>query len=146
MTQENFHFGNKRMPTRKHIVIVDPASHTAELESFNRLVTKHPQLFTYHLPKMMGMSSLINIETQIDAIVILGSSCSVTMQNHGKKTLTCGYRNISKKTSPSLAFATDTNFLAHLEGARSYLFSIRKSNAKVFMRLISARQILQNLI
>ena len=37
------------MPTRKHIVIIDPAAHTAELESFNRLALKHEQfsLITY---------------------------------------------------------------------------------------------------
>ena len=106
------------MPTRKHIVIVDPASHTAELESFNRLVTKHPQLFTYHLPKLMGMSSLINIETQIDAIVILGSSCSVHDAEPWQKDFNLWLSKHIQKDIPILGICYGRNFLAHLEAQK----------------------------
>ena len=43
----------------KHIVIIDPATNTAELESFNRLALNIDNFkFSYHLPGLMGMDSL----------------------------------------------------------------------------------------
>ena len=60
------------MANRKHIAVIDPAAHTAELESFNRLTAKHEHIFSYHLPQLMGLDSLENIGTKIDIIIILG--------------------------------------------------------------------------
>ena len=51
------------MANRKHIAVIDPAAHTAELESFNRLTAKHEHIFSYHLPQLMGLDSLENIGT-----------------------------------------------------------------------------------
>ena len=62
----------------KHLIVIDPAVQTAEVENFNRLATRAPQQSTYHLPAMMGLESLKRESVeQAAGIIIFGSAASV---------------------------------------------------------------------
>jgi GMP synthase-like glutamine amidotransferase len=62
-----------------HVAVIDPATSHPELDTFNKLVLREAQdmRFTYHLPSLHGMQSLLLTEGKIDVVMILGSGASV---------------------------------------------------------------------
>lgn len=61
-----------------HVAVVDPAGRHPELDCFNQLAKRNPDIFfSYHLPAMFGMDSLEDINLDPNAIIVLGSSASV---------------------------------------------------------------------
>ena len=109
----------------KHIVIIDPATNTAELESFNRLALEQDNFrFSYHLPGLMGMDSLNNLKDSIDGIIIFGSAVSVHDQNEWQQNLNIYVLDKISKSIPILGICYGHQLLAHLEGAKvGYAFS-----------------------
>ena len=61
----------------RHILVIDPAIHTPELDCFNRMAASAPVPLTYHLPALHGMSSIRCDQANATGIVVLGSASSV---------------------------------------------------------------------
>jgi GMP synthase (glutamine-hydrolysing) len=61
----------------RHILVIDPAMHTPELDCFNRMAASAPVPLTYHLPALHGMGSVKRDEGNAVGIVVLGSASSV---------------------------------------------------------------------
>jgi len=64
-------------PHTGHIVVIDPATHTPELDCFNGIARRSTLPTTYHLPALHGLDSLDREKTAIAGVVILGSGASV---------------------------------------------------------------------
>jgi GMP synthase (glutamine-hydrolysing) len=62
---------------RRHILVIDPAMHTPELDCFNRMAASAPVPLTYHLPALHGLASIRRAEANATGIVVLGSASSV---------------------------------------------------------------------
>ncbi len=61
----------------RHLAVIDPAVNTAETDCFNRIVLESRIPVTYHLPKLSGMESLLQLKSPPAGILILGSGSSV---------------------------------------------------------------------
>ena len=61
----------------RHVLVIDPAMVTPELDCFNRMAATAALPLTYHLPAMRGMGSIHRDESNLAGIVILGSASSV---------------------------------------------------------------------
>jgi GMP synthase-like glutamine amidotransferase len=61
----------------KHVLFIDPAVHTPELDCFNRMARCSPIPLTYHLPALHGMASVLRAEEDAVGLVIGGSASSV---------------------------------------------------------------------
>ncbi len=64
----------------RHVLVIDPAMVTPELDCFNRMAATAQLPLTYHLPAMRGMGSLHRDEENLAGIVVLGSASSVNDQ------------------------------------------------------------------
>lgn len=60
-----------------HIVVIDPAVETPEIDCFNHLSSRSDARFTYHLPAIFGFETLTSLEEPIHGIIVLGSLASV---------------------------------------------------------------------
>jgi GMP synthase (glutamine-hydrolysing) len=61
----------------KQIAIIDPFVKSPALHCFNYLVDSTGLRATYHLPSLLGMSSLLNVERTTQAFIVLGSASHV---------------------------------------------------------------------
>jgi len=62
---------------RPHLAVIDPATHTPEVDCFNAMARRSPLPLTYHLPALHGLDSLHREGPDLAGIVILGSGASV---------------------------------------------------------------------
>lgn len=62
----------------RHILVIDPAVRSPELDCFNRMATSAPLPLTYHLPALYGMASIHADASGVAGIVVLGSASSPT--------------------------------------------------------------------
>ncbi len=61
----------------RHVMVIDPAMYTPELDCFNRMATVAELPLTYHLPAMHGMGSIQRDEANLAGVIVLGSASSV---------------------------------------------------------------------
>jgi GMP synthase (glutamine-hydrolysing) len=61
----------------RHVLVIDPAVHTPELDCFNRMAASAALPLTYHLPALHGVASIRRDEAGAAGIVVLGSASSV---------------------------------------------------------------------
>ncbi len=61
----------------RHVLVIDPALQTPELDCFNRMAANAPLPLTYHLPGLHGMASIQRDDDNVAGIVVLGSASSV---------------------------------------------------------------------
>lgn len=64
------------MVRARHVMVIDPAINTPELDCFNRMAAVAELPLTYHLPAMYGLGSLRRDEN-LAGVVILGSASSM---------------------------------------------------------------------
>lgn len=120
------------MPTTKrHIVVIDPAQHTPELDAFNRLSLRHQgSYFTYHLPALFGVSSLADMPVPPSGIIIMGSAASVhdqlVWQNELRNYLS---QQISQEV-PILGLCYGHQLLAYMLGATIGFYNDQQEKLK----------------
>ncbi|MEO8703415.1 MAG: hypothetical protein ABI867_25435 [Kofleriaceae bacterium] len=101
-----------------HILVIDPAAHTPELDCFNRMAAGAPVPLTYHLPALHGMSSIHRDEDGAIGIVVLGSASSVNDALPWQAELGEWLLAHMHDRVPTLGLCFGHQLIAHLFGAR----------------------------
>lgn len=110
------------MPSKQkpmHLVVVDPGGRIPELDNYNRLVLRNSEVrFSYHLPALFGMSSLEQLEEKPEALIIFGSSASVTEDLPWQKPLHAWIKRHLDAGLPTLGICYGHQLIAHLFGGK----------------------------
>lgn len=107
----------KQAPERMHIAVVDPGGRVPELDNYNRLVLRNPEVrFSYHLPALFGMSSLQLLAEKAEAIIIFGSSASVTEGLPWQAAFHTWVKEQTENNLPTLGICYGHQLIAHLYG------------------------------
>jgi GMP synthase (glutamine-hydrolysing) len=106
-----------------HILVIDPAMETAELDCFNRISVASPLPCTYHLPALYGMDSILRDEEGAVGIVIFGSSSSVNDRHPWQPSLESWLLPKMQKKIPTIGFCYGHQMIAHMFGSKvDFLF------------------------
>lgn len=100
----------------KHVMVIDPAVRTPELDCFNRIALGSPLPATYHLPALHGMDSVKRREGGIAGIVILGSASSVCDDRPWQRQLIEWLTPRLRSGTPSLGLCFGHQLIAHCFG------------------------------
>jgi len=113
-----------------HVLVIDPAVKTPELETYNRLVLTSPVPLSYHLPALFGFSSIHQTDnTPILGIVILGSLSSVNEGLPWQKELATFIQRHFEKKTPLLGLCFGHQLIAHTFGGKvEYVFPDQKKH------------------
>jgi GMP synthase (glutamine-hydrolysing) len=107
----------------RHILVIDPAMHTPELDCFNRMAAGALVPLTYHLPALHGMASIRRDEASAIGIVVLGSASSVNDRLPWQLELGEWLRPRMDDGLPTLGLCFGHQLIGQLLGARvEYLF------------------------
>jgi GMP synthase-like glutamine amidotransferase len=108
----------------RHILVVDPAMHTPELDCFNRMAAGAPLPLTYHLPALHGMASIRRDDASAVGIVVLGSASSVNDRLPWQAELGDWLRARMELGVPTLGLCFGHQLIAALFGAHvEFLFA-----------------------
>lgn len=118
------------MNSQAHIVVIDPAMNTAELECFNRMARRSPLPLTYHLPAMRGLQSLRSEAMEsAKGLVILGSASSVHDRLPWQPELEAWLMPHLERGLPTLGICYGHQMLATMFGGRvDYVFPDKKKH------------------
>jgi GMP synthase (glutamine-hydrolysing) len=107
----------------RHILVIDPAMHTPELDCFNRMASISPVPLTYHLPALHGLGSIRRDEDNAAGIVVLGSASSVNDRLPWQRELGDWLLPRMNEGIPTLGLCFGHQLIGDLLGARvDYLF------------------------
>jgi GMP synthase (glutamine-hydrolysing) len=101
-----------------HIMVIDPAARTPELDCFNRMAAEAPLPLTYHLPGLHGTASLAHDQVSTRGIVILGSATSVHDNLPWQQRLAEWLLPKLRLGIPTLGLCFGHQLVAHMFGGR----------------------------
>ncbi|MCB0405897.1 MAG: gamma-glutamyl-gamma-aminobutyrate hydrolase family protein [Bdellovibrionales bacterium] len=99
---------------KDHIVVIDPAVRTPELDCFNHLALTSPLPLSYHLPALHGMATLETEGVGAKGVIVLGSSSSVLENRDWQVSL--GRWLKQRSGVPMLGICFGHQLFAHLYG------------------------------
>lgn len=106
-------------PEPMHIAVVDPGGRVPELDNYNRIVLRNPEVrFSYHLPALFGMSSLELLEDKPEAMIIFGSSASVYESLPWQAPFHSWVKTQLDGGLPTLGICYGHQLIAHLYGSK----------------------------
>ncbi len=120
---------------RPHVAVIDPAAHTAELDTFNHLARRAPLTLTYHLPGLFGLDSLRRSEAAIAGVIVLGSSTSVYDSLPWQRELSDWLLPKMKGGTPTFGICFGHQLIAHLFGARVGFLTPAKDKVQGFRQI-----------
>ncbi len=107
----------------RHVLVIDPAMQTPELDSFNRMVATSPLPLSYHLPAMFGMGSIARDDSNVAGVIVLGSASSVNDKLPWQAELGAWVDKRMRDGVPTLGLCFGHQLIASLCGAKvDFLF------------------------
>jgi len=111
----------------KVIMVIDPAVHTPELDSFNLLADLSATNCTYHLPAMYGFDSFRYDPEVVAGIIILGSAASVYDDLPWQRPLEAFVAKMIDADIPVIGCCYGLQMIAHMYGGEiGYVRSSRE--------------------
>jgi GMP synthase (glutamine-hydrolysing) len=122
---------NSTSPAKtSHLLVIDPAVKTPELDCFNRIALRSSWPATYHLPALGSMQSLREPLGEIVGIILLGSNSSVNEELFWKKELEAWLRPKMEQGIPTLGLCYGHQLIAQMFGAKiDFVFPDRRKYA-----------------
>jgi GMP synthase (glutamine-hydrolysing) len=102
----------------KHILVVDPAVETPELDCFNHLSSLSKVHYSYHLPAIYGFETLTSVNQQIDGVIVLGSMASVHDRRPWQKPLEAWLGSIMDRSIPLFGICYGHQMIAAMFGGQ----------------------------
>lgn len=101
-----------------HIVVVDPAVRSPEVDTYNHMCGLAKLPLTYHMPALYGFHSFPSDESLIRGVVILGSAASVYDNLPWQRPLETWLRPLCEKGLPVLGLCYGHQMIAHMFGGK----------------------------
>lgn len=112
------------MNLSRELVVIDPAAHTPETDSYNHIAKRSPLRASYHLPGICGLATLNQVtravkagQIEIAGIITLGSATSVHDNFPWQQELKAWLRPMIDGGTPYFGFCFGHQLLAHMYGA-----------------------------
>jgi GMP synthase-like glutamine amidotransferase len=112
---------------RKVIMVIDPAVHTPELDSFNLIAKLSDTTCTYHLPAMFGFDSFCADPESVAGVIILGSAASVYDNLPWQRPLEAFLAKMIDADVPVMGCCYGLQMIAHMYGGKiGYVYSSKE--------------------
>lgn len=118
----------------RQLVVIDPASHTPEVDTFNLISRMSPIPATYHLPQLLGMGTLRETR-DIGGLIVLGSAASVVDEPDWQIALTQWILPHWEAAVPCLAICWGHQWVAHSFGGKVEFLSPEKEKLQGFRHM-----------